>query len=305
MNKKQRDILEHAHKLFIEKGYRDTSVQDIFERSDISKGTFYKYFSSKSELSILLLSILLESMTLQREKLLLGHKESDRRVFEEQLIFMSHFNEENKIFEIIDDMLVSNEPKLFHYVRDTKATFLSWIYKRFQQIFQQELAPYLFDGAVVFQGMYHNILLTTRTLNYTLKIEEIIRYCLKCTEVNIRAASEQRVQLFNPKELFSLLDNQSDVFLTTELTRATTSMKRFVEKNGMNETEQKRCLEFITFISNELMQNNTPPRIFLISSAVSSLEQAESVKGCSDLVEYKEIIDRMISKSEGICRKSW
>jgi hypothetical protein len=113
------------------------------------------------------------------------------------------------------------------------------------------------------------------------------------------------VQLFNPKELFSLLDNQSDVFLTTELTRATTSMKRFVEKNGMNETEQKRCLEFITFISNELMQNNTPPRIFLISSAVSSLEQAESVKGCSDLVEYKEIIDRMISKSEGICRKSW
>ncbi|MCM2533843.1 TetR/AcrR family transcriptional regulator [Neobacillus pocheonensis] len=259
MNKKQRDIIEHAHKLFIEKGYSDTSVQDIFERSDISKGTFYKYFSSKSELSISLLSILHESMRLQREKLLLGHKESDRLVFEEQLIFMMRFNEENKLHEIIDDMLVSNETKLFHYVRDMKAKSLNWIYKRFQQIFPQELAPYLFDGAVVFNGMLINIFITSKTLNHILTIEEIIRYCIKYTEVNIRAASEQKEQLFNPEELFSLLDDQSNDLLTTELTRATTIMKRFVAKNVMNETQQKTCLEFITFISDELMQNNTPP----------------------------------------------
>lgn len=296
MNKKQRDIIEHAHKLFIEKGYSDTSVQDIFERSDISKGTFYKYFSSKSELSISLLSILHESMRLQREKLLLGHKESDRLVFEEQLIFMMRFNEENKLHEIIDDMLVSNETKLFHYVRDMKAKSLNWIYKRFQQIFPQELAPYLFDGAVVFNGMLINIFITSKTLNHILTIEEIIRYCIKYTEVNIRAASEQKEQLFNPEELFSLLDNQSDDLLTTELTRATTSMKRLVAKNVMNETEQKTCLEFITFISNEIMQNNAPPRKFLISSAVSSLEQIESVKGCSDLEEYMEVIDRLLTK---------
>ncbi|MGB8269346.1 MAG: TetR/AcrR family transcriptional regulator, partial [Priestia megaterium] len=42
MNQKQLDILGHTHQLFMEKGYVDTSVQDILERSGISKGTFYK-----------------------------------------------------------------------------------------------------------------------------------------------------------------------------------------------------------------------------------------------------------------------
>jgi len=48
MNQKQLDILGHTHQLFMEKGYVDTSVQDILERSGISKGTFYKYFHLKA-----------------------------------------------------------------------------------------------------------------------------------------------------------------------------------------------------------------------------------------------------------------
>lgn len=46
---RKKEILLVARKLFIEKGYEQTSVNDILKIVDIAKGTFYYYFSSKSE----------------------------------------------------------------------------------------------------------------------------------------------------------------------------------------------------------------------------------------------------------------
>ena len=44
------EILEVAQRLFFQKGYRQTSVQDIIAEIGIAKGTFYHYFSSKQDL---------------------------------------------------------------------------------------------------------------------------------------------------------------------------------------------------------------------------------------------------------------
>lgn len=43
-------IMKTAEKLFFEKGYGDTSIQDILDAMSISKGGFYHYFDSKNAL---------------------------------------------------------------------------------------------------------------------------------------------------------------------------------------------------------------------------------------------------------------
>ncbi|TMU87379.1 TetR/AcrR family transcriptional regulator [Bacillus sp. BHET2] len=43
-------LTEHAVRLFDEKGFTVTSIQDIVESIGVTKGTFYYYFSSKEEL---------------------------------------------------------------------------------------------------------------------------------------------------------------------------------------------------------------------------------------------------------------
>lgn len=43
-------IINTAWKLFYEKGFGDTSINDIIREADISKGTFYYYFRSKDDL---------------------------------------------------------------------------------------------------------------------------------------------------------------------------------------------------------------------------------------------------------------
>ena len=46
----KRRIVEAAWKLFYEKGYDNTTVEDIIKLSDTSKGSFYYYFVSKDSL---------------------------------------------------------------------------------------------------------------------------------------------------------------------------------------------------------------------------------------------------------------
>jgi len=52
MKQRRKELIETAIKLFAEKGFQSTSVQDIVSSYGISKGGFYNYFSSKEELLV-------------------------------------------------------------------------------------------------------------------------------------------------------------------------------------------------------------------------------------------------------------
>lgn len=47
---KKKELLAIAEKLFLEKGYEQTSIDDVLRESGISKGGFYHYFKSKDDI---------------------------------------------------------------------------------------------------------------------------------------------------------------------------------------------------------------------------------------------------------------
>ncbi|PKM95412.1 MAG: hypothetical protein CVU84_04920 [Firmicutes bacterium HGW-Firmicutes-1] len=62
-NAKKKELVDTAEKLFLEKGYEETSIEDILKATALSKGGFYHYFKSKDE-------ILAESISNFAERLL-------------------------------------------------------------------------------------------------------------------------------------------------------------------------------------------------------------------------------------------
>ncbi|MEQ8201174.1 MAG: TetR/AcrR family transcriptional regulator [Syntrophomonadaceae bacterium] len=62
MQEKQEKILECALELFAEKGYVNTRVRDIIDRSGFGTGTFYKYFDSQEKVLTELLSEFLDEI---------------------------------------------------------------------------------------------------------------------------------------------------------------------------------------------------------------------------------------------------
>jgi AcrR family transcriptional regulator len=47
--RRKTELLEIAYRMFISRGYENTSVDDIIEEAGIAKGTYYYYFKSKEE----------------------------------------------------------------------------------------------------------------------------------------------------------------------------------------------------------------------------------------------------------------
>lgn len=47
---KESRLLDTAYRLFTQKGVKDTSIQEIADRADVGKGTFYLYFKDKYEI---------------------------------------------------------------------------------------------------------------------------------------------------------------------------------------------------------------------------------------------------------------
>ncbi len=62
---RRKKIIENASRIFSEKGYRGTTVDDVVQATGIAKGTFYLYFESKEELLIEVIKNLIEE-TLRR-----------------------------------------------------------------------------------------------------------------------------------------------------------------------------------------------------------------------------------------------
>lgn len=49
-DERRQEIIETAFQLFSEKGYEDTTIQDIAEKMQVSPGLCYRYFKSKTEI---------------------------------------------------------------------------------------------------------------------------------------------------------------------------------------------------------------------------------------------------------------
>lgn len=53
-NKTAEGLIHNSRKLFLKKGFKNTSILEITEKTGIATGTFYNYFSSKEELFLII-----------------------------------------------------------------------------------------------------------------------------------------------------------------------------------------------------------------------------------------------------------
>ncbi|QFG00701.1 TetR/AcrR family transcriptional regulator [Psychrobacillus glaciei] len=294
MNKKKRNVIDKAHELFIEQGYHATSIQDILDHSGISKGSFYNYFSSKSELFKAVFNLILENMQIERDKLLIGEEVSDINIFKEQISFIMKLNKKNKLNQLIDDVLVSSDPDLIKFIKQFKLLFLHWVYERFLDIFPRDKEIYLMDCAVIFTGVVQNILYMSHTLKTTFKMKEIVNYSMDRVITILEDISTKGVHLFESEKLNTLLP-QSDYndFFNNEFSFSTLNLKKVIEKGLVIEGKRMTTyLNLLYFIQEEIM-NNKEPRKFLIESALSTLKRTEELSNLKEFLQYEQILANM------------
>lgn len=61
-NNKKQELTKIAYKLFLTKGYENTSIDEIIKEAEIAKGTYYYYFASKEETLEEVINLILDNM---------------------------------------------------------------------------------------------------------------------------------------------------------------------------------------------------------------------------------------------------
>ncbi len=92
------EILDVAQKLFLEKGYAKTTVEDILKKIGIAKGTLYYHFKSKEEI----LSVIVDRQIENAEKSLIQIEQNQEESAIEKLVQVVQLLSQSK--QIVDNI---------------------------------------------------------------------------------------------------------------------------------------------------------------------------------------------------------
>lgn len=99
-------VLAAAEELFSEKGYRNTTIQEVAEKAGLSKGGVYLYFKSKEELY---LSVCLMGLAGYGERLTRAYDEAadfEERIRAVYLAYIEYALEEPALFRVLRDTFI-------------------------------------------------------------------------------------------------------------------------------------------------------------------------------------------------------
>lgn len=288
MNDRKQRVVKTAQQLFIDNGYQATSIQDILEYCGISKGTFYNYFSSKSELLLAIFKLNEAELEKIRTGLMVGRNPSDIEVFINQIEMQLKANRKNKLITLFEEVLISNDAELKQYMEQWRIKNIRWLYHRFIDIFGKAKNPYLLDCAIMFMGILRENIKFYQLANQSnANIGRVVRYTVKRLERIVEEVSESEDQLIQPELLETWLP---DCRKTNSAFRKNVLHCIFLLKNMLNNNQnQAKFSDLLEFIEEELLDSKIP-RTYLIESALLSLKTAEISEWQTELNQLENVI---------------
>ena len=165
MQNRKKMVAQHALALFVENGVANTSIQHIIQRSGISKGTFYNYFSSKTECIEEILEQARYDAALMRSELMIGRDEKDLKVLAEQVGVLSQINRQRGLDKLFEELLHNGDDELKNLVLRQRIAELDWFSSRLIEIFGEAIHQHAFEAAIIFYGMTQHILFVSKMIN--------------------------------------------------------------------------------------------------------------------------------------------
>jgi AcrR family transcriptional regulator len=302
MKDRKQHVIKMAHQLFIEKGFQATSIQDILDYSGISKGTFYNYFSSKSELLIAIYKSIYKKLEKDRNDLLLGQDPADIEIFTKQIQLQMITNRRNKLITLYEEVMSSNDVDLKQYVKQSRLKSLNWTFNRFIDIFGEEKRPYLLDCAIMFTGILQHNLLYNRLANQSFeKVNDVVRYSVARLVKMVEDVAMNEDQLHEPELLEKWLPDQrkNNHEMIKELLKIVGPLKALILRCLTDEKEQEKYNELLEFILDEIIHTKHP-RQFLIESALQTLKQNPTEPWQKNLHHLEQHIQTYFSQQEDL-----
>lgn len=271
MKEKKWSILETAIHLFATRGFHQTSIQQIADGSDVSKGTIYLYFTSKNDL----ITSIFKYLQTQLEEELSEIEEgpgTPKEKFHKKIL--THLQKMQKHRELI--MLQLREPSLTldESLLDVLKTLRTSIFHSDQlmllNVYGEDFRPHAADGALVLDAL-------RSSLTHLLLTEENLAPLDKLTAFIVHRMDETAAGM-QEKNLTPILNKPGISHDKNRSLAVTEEMNTTLGALALPPEKKEDVQHTIEYIQEELKKPN--PKPFLIRGMLinfSGLTHLESL----------------------------
>lgn len=286
MNKRKRQIITAARELFIEKGFVETSINDIISAAKISKGTFYNHFAAKNECLIAILDEGREEASNRRHELLYGKDPTDLEVLTQQVAVLMYVNREHNLIQIFESITSSRDKELKKIILNYYLQELEWLANRFVQVFGEEISTLSYECAIQALGMINLSLRAVLISDFQfISREAIVRVALRNIKAIIPVMLESKEVIINVEMINAIQNVVNYQSINKEM--IVEQLHGFMKELSKDETVEG--LEYTEFLLEELQREK--PKLFIIETLLTPFRKA--FVGTGHAAEARDIANNL------------
>jgi len=276
MDERRVQFIETAMKLFAEKGYHATSIQDLVEAWGISKGAFYHHFTSKEELLLAVLQYYSENMMADLTAAAGGGSEKEQ--FVRQLA--AHFSHVRQYKEflhmVMSEQLPKVNPEIERYMFRQHGRLFLWYCTRLEDVYGEAVRPYVYDVAMMVNGIVRQYLFYFFFHQETFNAEEAARFLMQRFDAIVASFVAGESPLLTEESLapWMELEERERQRQRERLAAAFSAVREAAKELGSKQAGD--VLEAVAALEEELLGRHEPPRAYLVEALLLYLRHHEA-----------------------------
>lgn len=177
---KKVELIESAIKLFAQKGFHFTSVQDIVDDCTISKGAFYNYFDSKEALHVAIFQYYFEQINTRLLEIDQLYDNPRDKLIQQIKAPFEHTKEQRKFFVIfLREQSFSINKELQQFIEKIKVETVQRYGRFLKEMYGEKVTPYLSDLILLIEGLTNSYLVSTLFHGLTININQLPTFILQ------------------------------------------------------------------------------------------------------------------------------
>ncbi|OQM45942.1 TetR family transcriptional regulator [Anoxybacillus sp. UARK-01] len=300
---KQRKVefIKTAMKLFAEKGYYSTSIQDIVEAWGISKGAFYHHFSSKEELMLSVVKYYLDQLFSQfihaKHE---GEAESEREVLIKQLeVQLESIHSQKDFFQmVVAEQIPKINENLHSYLRMQRSRIFNWHCQRLIEVYGQKVERYVYDVAAMLSGILREYTFYMMFHPNRFQSKEIAAFIVRRLDAIVMHFSEHEEPLLKQEIVHSFMEmaEQEKRKRKMQMMDQMESLKKKLSSLSLDKKTYHQLHSALDTLEAEFMNEQSAPREYVVKGILLYIESQQLHPLCEALDSLKEAVHEYMAQ---------
>ncbi|MRG87162.1 TetR/AcrR family transcriptional regulator [Salinibacillus xinjiangensis] len=276
---KRKELMNKAIQLFSEKGFHQTSVQEIAQAAGISKGAFYKHFDTKEQVFIEILKTHYENMIKHSNAMNDIKGISKKEVFTKKLSNeLEQWIANREFFTVLfKDFPPNKNEQVSTIMKKLKSSMIDLHKETLIDTYGNKIEPYMMDIVIMLEGILKEYVVTIILKKKNVDVTKLARLITSSMD-GIVQSLPQVEPVFTDK----LYDVNPD-HLQERLNNCCAKIEEKVVNSSTLEMDKEKLLNSIKLMKEEMAKDE--PKSFLIDALLNYLRQETFLKEDVQLLE--------------------